>query len=531
MLHTSPHNTSSTFARSAKKIKQGLIGIVFVLMGWLPQTALAQSSACTANEDLVTFDFGAANATNATGSTRTWAAGSTANTYNVANFGSVGQNTISFTATANASAPFVAPDPSLLTQGNVANALSMNMNPGAPGDGVTLTVVFNRPMDKVRFNMYDVDRQDTNWQDRMRVSGFMNGTATPIPALVPTTPARFTTATVGFANEITTNTDLNCVTTDASCNVQINFTNPVDRISLVFVAGPAFAAPTAQRVAFNDFSYCVPKRDLRVNKTTSTTTFVAGASTTYLLTINNLGGVATTGQTSVTDVISTQGVSFVTPQAPAGWTCGITSTTLPADTANCFTANSIPAGGTAVLTLTVSISPAASSTSVINRAKVYGGGDPNKTLVTSTGPVANCDATNENQSGGGATYFGGVDTTDAGCSFESTSLVKRAFLTVTKTNGNGGTITSGVTTTYTITFANLGPSNAPGAVVLDPVATGLQCNTPTFSSIPTGTITTDPVALSTASFQSTGVSLTPTFPANTTALFVLTCGVTATGLP
>ena len=445
--------------------------------------------------------------------------------------GSVGQNTITLVVTTMTGAPLVAPDPSLLQQGNVNNSLSLNMDPSAAGQGLTLTLVFNRPMDKVRFNMYDVDRQDSNWQDRLRIAGYMNGTAVPIPALVPTTPARFTTATVGVSNEITTNTNFNCATTDATCNVRIDFSNPVDRVEIAFVAGPAFAAPTTQRVAFNDFSYCVPKRDLRVNKTASTPTFVAGASPTYLLTITNRGGAATTGNTSVTDIISTQGVAFANPQAPTGWTCAISTGTFTNDTASCFTATAIAAGGTTVLTLTTAISPDASATTVINRAKVYGGGDPNKILLTSTGPVSACDAANENLSGGGATYFGGVDTTDAGCSFESTPMIKRAFLTVSKTNGNGGTLTAGITTTYTITFANLGPSNAPGSVVLDPGIPGLNCTTPTFVSTPAGTITTSPLTLSSGAFQTTGVSFTPTFPANSTATFVLTCGVTATGVP
>lgn len=506
-------------------------GLVF-FAALIPLPSFAQSSACTANEDLVTLDFGAANATSATGSTRTWTAGSGANTYNVTTAGSVGQNTISFTITTVTAAPLVAPYPQTETQGNVANSLALSMNAVAAGDGLTLTFVFDRPMNKLRFNMYDVDRVNgSSFQDQLRLSGYMNGTATPIPSLVPTVAGRHTTATVGTANEITTNTNNACNAFTANCNVQVNFTNPVDRVTLAFLGGPAFATPGVQLIALNDFSYCVPKRDLRVNKTSSTVTFVAGTSPTYLLTINNRGGAATTGNTSATDVVSTQGMAFYNPQTPAGWTCAISTGSLPNDTVSCFTATSVPAGGTTVLTLTMAISPDATATTVINRAKVYGGGDPNKTLLTSTGPIANCDAANENLVGGGATFFGGADTTDAGCAYESTPMIRRAFLTASKTNGNAGTLMAGVTTTYTITFANFGPSTAPGSVVLDPVVPGLDCVAPTFTSTPAGTITTSPLTLSTTAFQVTGVSLTPTFPVNSTATFVLTCGVTATGLP
>jgi uncharacterized repeat protein (TIGR01451 family) len=521
----------SQYAGFCAKLLSACVGLMVCLaLSFMPQQSLAQSSACNSNEDLVTFNFGAANATNATGSTRTWATSSLSNTYNVANFGSVGQNTISFLVTAGGGAVIVAPEPELQTQGNVPNSLSYNVDMSAPGDAVTLTIALNRPINKLRFNMYDVDRDNPNWQDQVRVFGFMNAAAVPIAALVPTTPANYVTTTVSTANEITTITNGNCGAGDASCNVQVNFANPVDQVLVVYLAGPAIAAPVRQRTAFNDFAYCVPKRDLRVNKTSSTATFVAGTTSTYLLTVNNRGGATTAGLTTVTDVISAQGVSFVTPQTPVGWTCVLSATTFPADTANCTSSTAIAAGGTTVLTLTVAISPNTTATSATNRAKVYGGGDPNKTLLTSTGPLANCDASNENQSGGGATFFGGVDTTDAGCSFEATPIIRRALLTVNKAN-SGASLTAGGATSYTITFANLGPSDAPGTVVLDPVSAGLRCSTPTFISTPLTSVTFSPVVLSTTTFQASGVSLTPTFPANSTATFVLACGVTATGLP
>ncbi len=518
--------SAKCFLRDSRQLRRFFVAAALIFTGLISQPVLAQSSACNANEDTITFDFGP-NLTSSTGSTRTWTAGSLANVYNVAT--GVGQNTISFTA---AGAVFTAGEPQLINPvGNVANSLQLRIDATASLQRVSLTLVFNRPMDKVRFRMLDLDTSAT-FQDVLQVSGFMNGTATIIPALTAVIPGNYTTTTVGVSNQITTNLGIgNCGFTDPNCNITVDFINPVDRVVISFIAGAAIPGdPTPQLVAFNDFSYCVPKRDLRVTKTSGTNTFVAGATTTYLLTINNRGGVATTGITSVTDVISAQGVAFVTPQTPTPWTCAFGTTTFVADTANCFSATAIAAGGTTVLTLTVSISPATTASTAINRAKVYGGGDPNKTLVTSTGPIANCDALNENFSGGGATYFGGVDTTDAGCSFESTPIVRRALLTVAKDNGSL-TLTAGVTTTYTITFANLGPSNAPGTMVFDNPSSGLSCTTPTFISTPLTSVTTSPITLSTTSFQVTGISLTPTFPANSTATFVVACGVRATGLP
>ena len=96
-------------------------------------------------------------------------------------------------------------------------------------------------------------------------------------------------------------------------------------------------------------------------------------------------------------------------------------------------------------------------------------------------------------------------------------------LAVTKTN-NTNTLVAGSTTSYTITVANLGPSNAPGTTVLDPGAAGLSCGTPTCSATAGASC---PAPLNT--FQTTGVTITPTFNAGATVTFVLTCNVTATG--
>lgn len=68
-----------------------------------------------------------------------------------------------------------------------------------------------------------------------------------------------------------------------------------------------------------------------------------------------------------------------------------------------------------------------------------------------------------------------------------------ADLVVSKTNNETG-VTSGATTTYTITVTNNGPSPATGALVQDTVASGLTCpaaNTVTITGdgVPAGTFT------------------------------------------
>lgn len=510
--------------------------LAFVFACLISCGVYAQSSACTANEDVVTFDFGTPQTTIATGSTVTWTASTTANTYSVATPGTLRGNTIGFalsiTSVSTTAAVWVAGFPALGTQGNVPNSLDLNFNSFAPGDFVRMRMTFNRPMDKVRFNMYDVDRAAGGWHDILRIAGILNSNTTTVPLLVPTTAGRHTTSTTGAGySEIDTTFDGNCASTSGVCNVRVDFANPVDAIEVLFVAGTGVAAPTSQRVGFNDFSYCVPRRDLSLTKTDVTPTFVAGQTGTYTLAITNIGGTQTVGTYTVTDIISTTGVLFVNPQTPGGgWTCTVATTTFARDTVNCGRSTAL-AGNSATtnLTLTVALAPTLTTAPIVNRAKVFGGGDPNKLTLAATGAVSICNAGNEGYRGGGATYFSGAATA-AGCAYEETLLERRAALSITKTNATT-TLVAGQTTTYTVTFANAGPSAAPGATFLDTSTSGLNCTTATFTSSPIGSLTVSPSTYTVATLQSTGVTVSPTFPPNSTGTFVFTCGVRATGLP
>lgn len=101
----------------------------------------------------------------------------------------------------------------------------------------------------------------------------------------------------------------------------------------------------------------------------------------------------------------------------------------------------------------------------------------------------------------------------------------KALLDITK-NNFASTLVAGSTTTYTITASNGGPSAADGAIVKDPAASGLNCTTVTCGA--TGGAVC-PAAPTAATLQGAGL-VAPTFPANSTLTFSLTCGVIATGL-
>jgi uncharacterized repeat protein (TIGR01451 family) len=489
--------------------------------------AWAQSSACNANEDVVTFNFTAATTINASGSSVTWAASTTSNTYTVATVGSVPRNTVAFNLSLTGPV-WVAGFPAQGIQGNNPDTLDLNMDPSAAGQFMTMRISFNRPMDKMRFNMYDVDRQDGSWQDVLQISGLLNGNTTTVPSFAPVTPASYATSvTANGAAQISTNLNGNCANTATTCNVQVDFTNPIDAIQVVFIAGPAVATPTSQRVGFDSFSYCVPKRELSLTKVDSTNTFVAGQTGTYLLTVSNSGGVATAGNYTVVDQLP-QGLSFINPQSPGGgWACTLSTTTFAADTASCVQASALAANSSTTLTLTVSISPDITSTSVDNRAKVFGGSDPNKPTLTATGALLACTAASEGWQGGGGTYFDST-AVNAGCAFENTLLTRNANLSLTKTNGVTTTV-AGNTTSYTITFVNGGPSSANGALIQDTPSSGLSsCSVTSCTGAGSPTAATCPVTP--ANLLAPSNTTIPTFPSNSSVTFVVTCGVSATGV-
>lgn len=113
---------------------------------------------------------------------------------------------------------------------------------------------------------------------------------------------------------------------------------------------------------------------------------------------------------------------------------------------------------------------------------------------------------------------------DSKCSYTNIYTYK-ANLTVSKTNG-GNTLVAGQTTTYTVTFANLGPSPADNSVIKDVTSVGLgNC---TVASCTSAGLATCPPSF-TGFFSPTGVAI-PTFPANSTVTLQVSCGVTATGL-
>jgi uncharacterized repeat protein (TIGR01451 family) len=176
--------------------------------------------------------------------------------------------------------------------------------------------------------------------------------------------------------------------------------------------------------------------------------FVRGSTGSYSVTVSNIGPVASSGLVTVSDTLPA-GLAPSTA-AGTGWTCGIAGQTV-----TCTRSDALGASASyPVITITVAVSQTATSP-LINTATVAGGNEVN---------TANDSAA------------------------DSTTITSQADIGVAKI-ASSGTVTVGSNVTFTITVSNLGPSNATGVHVSDPLPAGLTyvTSTPSQGSYTSGT--------------------------------------------
>ena len=250
--------------------------------------------------------------------------------------------------------------------------------------------------------------------------------------------------------------------------------------------------------------------DISINKTAPAT---ANAGTTYSYTItprNNGRAIADQvfAATQATDALASVLISSpltLTDTLPTG----VLAT-------NTFTGTNWVCSGTATVVCTLPNANAYSIAATTNFPIVTG-----TVLITCAGESVKTN-TAAISPGVGKSLLANNTT-----SFATPSNCVSATLTISKTNA-GSTLTAGQTTSYTITVANLGPGAAGGTTVRDPVAPGLSCTTnPTCAVSGGGAVCPAPLTIGT--FQNPGFTIN-TFPPASSLTFVLTCGVTATGL-
>src|SRR5207344_2594473 len=176
-----------------------------------------------------------------------------------------------------------------------------------------------------------------------------------------------------------------------------------------------------------------PVADLRVTNTNGVTSVVPGTTTTYTITVTNLGP-STATNAVVTDLFPAvlTGVTW-TCVAAGGAVCGA-----PAGAGNIVATVTVPVGGTLTFTATGTISSAATGTLVntVTAVPPAGTSDPNPASATDSDPIT-----------------------------------LQADLSVTKTGPP--TVALGGNITYTIHVANAGPSAATNVTISDPFQPGL----------------------------------------------------------
>jgi uncharacterized repeat protein (TIGR01451 family) len=169
--------------------------------------------------------------------------------------------------------------------------------------------------------------------------------------------------------------------------------------------------------------------DVVVQKTG--TSLIRGQNGTFTLLPRNIGLQATAGTVTITDALNAN-LTFVSGTG-TGWTCGASGQNV-----TCTSTTSIAAGASGnPITLTVMTGQGAGAT-VLNTATSSGGGEP--------APVA----TGNNNSS------------------VTVPVSSLADMILTKTP-SGTAVTAGTNIVYTLTATNLGPSNAAGVTISDPL--------------------------------------------------------------
>ena len=287
------------------------------------------------------------------------------------------------------------------------------------------------------------------------------------------------------------------VTGAAQANV---YTNTIAIGSLSTTAGNNTLAATATYKVGTDFIVVKTEGIGTTGPYTTGPLTVPGNSTMqYVLTVTNSssGG---TGSATFIDTLPT----LITPVLT------ITAALVGGGAGSCVTATSVVGGATQITgTLTNVIAGAVCSITVTTKVSAA---LAVATAVTNTFTVAPLTGTSD------------TDSTNNTATV-ATIVGASANITISKTNGTN-TVLAGSTTSYTLTMVNLGPADAAGSVVRDPIVTGLNC---TSISCTATAANICPASPDIATLQGAGLALSPTFPAGSTASFVVICGVTATG--
>ena len=302
-------------------------------------------------------------------------------------------------------------------------------------------------------------------------------------------------------------------------------------------------------------SACLPLLTVTKSTSTPTVTLPGGITAQYSINVSNATTAGAAYGVSLTDALpvpfglqtvgATSSVAFsgtntsgLTPTAANQ--SGNTTTAVfgVGGTGNAPTVSSFTVfpGGSVTVTFVVNINSASLGTTFQNSASATFT-DPTRTAGGAATSSASSNATvtsgglyASGASVGGSNYASGSSTV------EDVVVVATTTLSVAKTNAVS-TVTAGGTTRYTVTFSNNGGYAANNALIKDIQGAGLNCTSVTCvsttgaASCPTGLVLATPTPASSIPnlFNGTGITI-PIFPAVSTVVLTVDCGVTATGL-
>lgn len=256
---------------------------------------------------------------------------------------------------------------------------------------------------------------------------------------------------------------------------------------------------------------------LTLNKTNGVTQLTRGTSVTYTLTVSNVGGSGTVGTFTVADLLPT-GLTYsgTTPFSVNNFTCAVSGQGI-----TCDRLAALAASTSTSITFTVSVGVNAPS-SVINLAKVGGGGDPSP--LKSTRPTTATTGVGAGTCPGPVAPATTSSDPNTGCAADEDAVLY-VSLNLTKDDGKVFVNANG-TTDYQFTVTNIGTVASVGTLTVADVLPG----TITFAT--SGTFT--PAGTSGSNWSCTRNTVTSTFCTSTTpisaggtSVFVLTANVGA----
>ncbi|QNP49733.1 DUF11 domain-containing protein [Diaphorobacter aerolatus] len=300
------------------------------------------------------------------------------------------------------------------------------------------------------------------------------------PAL-PAIPAN------GSANQVSaTNTSIAAGTTH-TYTVAITFVTSSGVTALACTGSAGNGAYNAARIAgVAPAANCGPLPglpNLGIAKSSNGPWLVGQANANYTLTVTNSGNAATSGAITVIDNLPA-GIT-ATAGTYSGWACGVSGQTVTCTSSAALVAS----GGSVAITLPVAVADTAAPT-ITNAASVGGGGDP--------------------YNGGNPPVPGSCS--DSHCANDTTTVSKKADLSITKTASPASGYVPGQDLNYTLVVSNAGPSDVTGVSVADTVpasvaVTSWSCAASAGATCGTTGGTTNTVSLPGASLAS-GSSIT-----------------------